>query len=174
MIHTAWWQSTFISKIISPCQKIKMLHPWNENGSKINLTLRSKVIWKLWCYLTHRLIVAHLYPRYDKSMSKDKKVATRTWLFEYLKKNHKEKQSYLSNMSVFVKGGISFFHVGHVDMDKHFVLIYKCLEASCTSSSYFGQAAHTISKNYQTSGIEISTRTCIQMWVTSSKYTKIL
>jgi hypothetical protein len=36
-------------------------------------------------------------------------------------------------------------------------------EANYMSSSYFGQAAHTISKKYQTSGIEISTRTCIQM-----------
>jgi hypothetical protein len=90
MIYTAWWQSTFKSKIISLCQRIKILHPRNENASKINLTLISKVTWKLWCYLTHRLIVAHLHRRYDKSMSKDKKVTTGTWLCEYLKKNHKK------------------------------------------------------------------------------------
>ena len=48
---------------------------------KINyFNLRSKATWRSWCYLTHRLIVAHLHPRYDKSMSKDIKVATRTWV----------------------------------------------------------------------------------------------
>jgi hypothetical protein len=31
MSHTAWWQSTFIWKIIYLYQKIKKLHPWYEN-----------------------------------------------------------------------------------------------------------------------------------------------
>ena len=48
----------------------------NENAPKINLTLRSKVTWKLWYYVTHHLIVAHLHRRYNKSVSKDIKVTT--------------------------------------------------------------------------------------------------
>jgi hypothetical protein len=37
MSHTAWWQSTFISKIIDIYQKIKKLHSWYENVPKNQL-----------------------------------------------------------------------------------------------------------------------------------------
>jgi hypothetical protein len=37
MSHTAWWQSTLISKIINIYQKIKMLHSWYENVPKSQL-----------------------------------------------------------------------------------------------------------------------------------------
>ena len=75
MSHTAWWQSIFISKIINIYQKIKKLHSWYENVPKINyLTLRSKVTWRSWWYILHSVLVAHLYTKYHKSISKNKKV----------------------------------------------------------------------------------------------------
>ena len=39
---------------------------------KINyLNLRSKVTWRPWLYITHSLLVAHIYTKYHKYMSKD-------------------------------------------------------------------------------------------------------
>jgi hypothetical protein len=75
MSHTAWWQSTFIWKIIYLYQKIKKLHPWYENISrKISyLTLRSKVTRRSWWCITHHLM-AYLYTKYHKSISKNKKM----------------------------------------------------------------------------------------------------
>ena len=54
---------------------VKKLHPWYENVTENQLVdFNIKVTWRSWWrYITQRLIVAHIYTKYHKSMSKDKK-----------------------------------------------------------------------------------------------------
>ena len=95
MSHTAWWQSTFISKIINIYQKIKKLHSWYENVPKNQLIdIKIKGTWRSWWFILHSVLVAHLYAKYHKSISKNKKLhswyenAPKYQLFELEIKDH--------------------------------------------------------------------------------------
>jgi hypothetical protein len=65
----------FIPNIINLYLRIKSYIPDTTMSLKINyLTLRSKVTWRSWWYITYCLLVAHIYTKYHKSTSKNKKV----------------------------------------------------------------------------------------------------
>jgi hypothetical protein len=96
VIWRSWWYITchlmiihLHTKYYKSMSKYKKVTAWIREFPKFNyLTLRSEVnvMWRSWWSMIQHLMIIHLHTKYQKSISKDKRVTA--WIREYPKFNY--------------------------------------------------------------------------------------